>query len=40
MEGILNERFYILTHPEHNGAIESRVRALVNGEPPPVLMPA
>lgn len=39
MDGIINERFYILTHPEHNAVIEARVRAIVSGGDPPTLMP-
>jgi NAD(P)-dependent dehydrogenase (short-subunit alcohol dehydrogenase family) len=39
IDAIANERFYILTHPEHNAVIEARVRAIVNGDPPPTLMP-
>lgn len=39
LDGIINERFYILTHPEHNAVIEGRVKAVVNGGNPPTLMP-
>lgn len=38
-EAIVNERFYVLTHPEHNGVIRARVDAIVGGGPPPVLTP-
>lgn len=40
LDGIINERFYILTHPEHNAQIEARVRAVVSGGTPPTLIPA
>ncbi len=39
LDGIINERFYILTHPEHNDVIEGRVKAVVSGGSPPTLMP-
>jgi NAD(P)-dependent dehydrogenase (short-subunit alcohol dehydrogenase family) len=39
MDAIRDERFYILTHPEHNAQIQARVEAVVTGAPPPTLMP-
>jgi NAD(P)-dependent dehydrogenase (short-subunit alcohol dehydrogenase family) len=39
LDAIINERFYVLTHPEHNPQIEARVRAIVSGGAPPTLMP-
>lgn len=39
LDGIRNERFYILTHPEHNQRFEARAQAIINGEPPLLLMP-
>jgi NAD(P)-dependent dehydrogenase (short-subunit alcohol dehydrogenase family) len=38
-DAITEERFYVLTHPEHNPTIQRRSEAVVNGGPPPVLMP-
>lgn len=39
LDAIKHERFYILTHPEHNGVIQARVKAVVSGGAPPTLMP-
>ncbi len=39
LEAIREERFYVLTHPEHNTAIDQRVKNLLSGRnpaPPPV----
>jgi NAD(P)-dependent dehydrogenase (short-subunit alcohol dehydrogenase family) len=38
-DAIVNERFYVLTHPEHNGMIKARVDAVVSGGAPPALTP-
>ena len=38
-DAIVNERFYVLTHPEHNPLLQKRGQALVDGGPPPVLLP-
>jgi NAD(P)-dependent dehydrogenase (short-subunit alcohol dehydrogenase family) len=38
-DAIVNERFYVLTHPEHNAVIRARVDAVVDGGTPPVLTP-
>lgn len=40
VEAIRGERFYVLTHPEHNDVIRGRVDAVVSGGIPPTLMPA
>jgi NAD(P)-dependent dehydrogenase (short-subunit alcohol dehydrogenase family) len=34
-DAIVNERFYILTHPEFHDAIRARANTIVNGESPP-----
>lgn len=34
LEGVKENRFYILTHPELNPAIEDRMKAIVEGRPP------
>lgn len=39
LDGIKNDRFYILTHPEHNSQIEARVQAVVSCGAPPTLIP-
>lgn len=39
-EAIRDERFYVLTHPEHNAVIRARVDAVVLGGTPPVLTPS
>jgi NAD(P)-dependent dehydrogenase (short-subunit alcohol dehydrogenase family) len=39
VEAIRDERFYVLTHPEHNAQIRARVDAVVGGGAPPTLMP-
>jgi NAD(P)-dependent dehydrogenase (short-subunit alcohol dehydrogenase family) len=39
-EAIRDERFYVLTHPEHNDVIRTRVDAVVGGGTPPTLMPS
>jgi NAD(P)-dependent dehydrogenase (short-subunit alcohol dehydrogenase family) len=38
-EAIRDERFYILTHPEHNEMIRSRTDAIINDGTPPTLIP-
>jgi hypothetical protein len=38
-EAIRGERFYVLTHPEHNAVIRGRVDAVVGDGMPPTLMP-
>jgi hypothetical protein len=38
-DAIVNERFYVLTHPEHNGVIRGRIDAILSGGTPPTLMP-
>ncbi len=38
-EAIQNERFYVLTHPEHNDRIRMRCDAIVGDGTPPLLMP-
>jgi NAD(P)-dependent dehydrogenase (short-subunit alcohol dehydrogenase family) len=38
LDGIRKERFYILTHPEHNARFEARARAIVAGGAPLLLM--
>src|SRR6185295_248928 len=38
-EAIVEGRFYILTHPEHNAQLAGRASAIVAGGPPPVLVP-
>jgi NAD(P)-dependent dehydrogenase (short-subunit alcohol dehydrogenase family) len=39
LDGIREERFYILTHPEHNPRFEARAQAIVTGGEPLLLMP-
>ena len=39
LDAIKEERFYVLTHPEHNPQFQKRVDAIVGGGPPPVLVP-
>jgi NAD(P)-dependent dehydrogenase (short-subunit alcohol dehydrogenase family) len=39
LDAIIANRFYILTHPEHNDVIRRRVDAVVSGGTPPVLTP-
>jgi NAD(P)-dependent dehydrogenase (short-subunit alcohol dehydrogenase family) len=39
LEAIREERFYVLTHPEHNPQLQGRAEAVVNGGRPPVLVP-
>jgi NAD(P)-dependent dehydrogenase (short-subunit alcohol dehydrogenase family) len=38
-DAIVAERFYVLTHPEHNERFRERLDAMLNGGPPPSLMP-
>jgi NAD(P)-dependent dehydrogenase (short-subunit alcohol dehydrogenase family) len=38
-DAIVNERFYVLTHPEHNDVIRGRVDAMLSGGTPPTLTP-
>jgi NAD(P)-dependent dehydrogenase (short-subunit alcohol dehydrogenase family) len=38
-EAIRDERFYVLTHPEHNDVIRARVDAVVGNGMPPTLTP-
>jgi NAD(P)-dependent dehydrogenase (short-subunit alcohol dehydrogenase family) len=39
LDAIKGQRFYILTHPEHNAQIKARVEAVVGDGSPPTLMP-
>lgn len=39
VDAIRENRFYVLTHPEHNPVIRGRVDAVVSGGTPPVLTP-
>ena len=39
LDAIKEERFYVLTHPEHNPQLQIRVDAIVGGGAPPVLIP-
>ena len=36
-DAIVAGRFYILTHPEHNGVITKRAEAMLAGTPPPAI---
>ncbi|MEX2227925.1 MAG: SDR family NAD(P)-dependent oxidoreductase [Dehalococcoidia bacterium] len=38
-KAIRDERFYVLTHPEHNDVLRARLDAILSGDPPPTLMP-
>jgi NAD(P)-dependent dehydrogenase (short-subunit alcohol dehydrogenase family) len=38
LDAIRERRFYVLTHPEHNGVIAKRADAITNGLPPPSLI--
>jgi NAD(P)-dependent dehydrogenase (short-subunit alcohol dehydrogenase family) len=38
-DAIVIERFYVLTHPEHNDRFRARLEAMLAGGPPPSLMP-
>ena len=40
LDAIKEERFYVLTHPEHNTQFTLRAKAIVGGGVPPVLVPA
>jgi NAD(P)-dependent dehydrogenase (short-subunit alcohol dehydrogenase family) len=40
LDAIIANRFYVLTHPEHNPRIQQRGEAIVGDGPPPVLMTA
>ena len=40
LDAIVNERFYVLTHPEHNERFRDRLDAMLSGGMPPTLMPA
>jgi NAD(P)-dependent dehydrogenase (short-subunit alcohol dehydrogenase family) len=37
VEAIVQRRFYVLTHPEHNGVIGKRAAAMLEGGPPPAI---
>ena len=37
LDAIVAGRFYILTHPEHNGVITKRAEAMLAGMPPPAI---
>ncbi len=37
-DAIVAERFYILTHPEHNPRLQARAEAIVNGDAPPTMI--
>jgi len=39
LDAIKNDRFYILTHPEHNEQIRARIDAMLSGGTPPTLTP-
>ncbi len=39
LDAICNERFYVLTHPEHNPRLQARAEAIVGGGEPPLLTP-
>ena len=39
-EAIVERRFYVLTHPQHNQRYRDRLEAMLAGSPPPLLMPA
>jgi len=39
LDAIRNERFYVLTHPEHNPRLQARAEAIFAGGPPPLLTP-
>lgn len=39
LDAIKAERFYVLTHPEHNPQLTLRAEAIVGGGVPPVLVP-
>jgi len=39
-DAIVNERFYVLTHPEHNERFRDRLEAMLSNGMPPTLMPA
>jgi len=39
LDAIRNERFYVLTHPEHNPRLQARAEAIVAGGAPPLLTP-
>ncbi|MEX1254882.1 MAG: SDR family NAD(P)-dependent oxidoreductase [Dehalococcoidia bacterium] len=36
-DAIVEKRFYVLTHPEHNGVIRKRAEAMIAGGPPPAI---
>ncbi|MDP9238054.1 MAG: SDR family NAD(P)-dependent oxidoreductase [Chloroflexota bacterium] len=36
-DAIVANRFYVLTHPEHNGVITKRAEAMLAGDPPPAV---
>jgi NAD(P)-dependent dehydrogenase (short-subunit alcohol dehydrogenase family) len=36
-DAIVERRFYVLTHPEHNGVISKRAEAMLSGSPPPAV---
>jgi NAD(P)-dependent dehydrogenase (short-subunit alcohol dehydrogenase family) len=38
-EAIKEERFYVLTHPDHNAQLQKRSEAIVGGGIPPILTP-
>jgi NAD(P)-dependent dehydrogenase (short-subunit alcohol dehydrogenase family) len=39
-DAIVNNRFYVLTHPEHNPRLQLRAEAITGDGTPPLLMPA
>jgi NAD(P)-dependent dehydrogenase (short-subunit alcohol dehydrogenase family) len=39
VDAVRTKRFYILTHGESTKAVEARMKAVINGEGPPMLMP-
>jgi NAD(P)-dependent dehydrogenase (short-subunit alcohol dehydrogenase family) len=37
LDAIINQHFYVLSHPEHNGIIAKRAEAMLSGAPPPAI---
>lgn len=38
-DAIVNQRFYVITHPEHNPRVRQRAEAIASGAPPPTIAP-
>jgi hypothetical protein len=36
-DAVIERRFYVLSHPEHNGMIAKRAEAMLAGGPPPAI---